>query len=119
LTPVIIGLLLKGEHHGNDGSGNWSARFERGFELFRRGYVRILTMLLKRRGIVPVVAALMLALGGVMFTEVGRDFFRTSTPYRSSSTFALRRRPASRPPSASSRKSRTRSARSSQHATAT
>ena len=75
LTPVIIGLLLKGEHHGNDGSGNWSARFERGFELFRRGYVRILTMLLKRRGIVPVVAALMLALGGVMFTEVGRDFF--------------------------------------------
>src|SRR5690242_7408950 len=45
LTPVIIGLLLKGEHHGNDGSGNWSARFERGFELFRRGYVRILTML--------------------------------------------------------------------------
>jgi len=75
LTPVIIGLLLKGEHHGNDGSGNWFARFERGFELFRRGYVRILTMLLKRRGIVPVVAALMLALGGVMFTEVGRDFF--------------------------------------------
>jgi multidrug efflux pump subunit AcrB len=75
LTPVIIGLLLKGEHHGNDGSGNWSARFERGFELFRRGYVRILSMLLKRRGIVPVVAALMLALGGVMFTEVGRDFF--------------------------------------------
>jgi len=75
LTPVIIGLLLKGEHHGNDGSGNWSARFERGFELFRRGYVRILTMLLKRRGIVPVVTALMLALGGVMFTEVGRDFF--------------------------------------------
>src|SRR5947209_6011185 len=75
LTPVIIGLLLKGEHHGNDGSGNWSARFERGFELFRRGYVRILTMLLKRRGIVPVVAALMLALGGVMLAFVGRDFF--------------------------------------------
>jgi multidrug efflux pump subunit AcrB len=75
LTPIVIGLLLKGEHHGNDGSGNWFARFESGFELFRRGYMRILTMLLKRRGIVPVVAALMLALGGVMFTEVGRDFF--------------------------------------------
>src|SRR4029077_8056444 len=75
LTPIVIGLLLKGEHQGNDGSGNWFARFESGFELFRRGYMRILTMLLKRRGIVPVVAALMLALGGVMFTEVGRDFF--------------------------------------------
>ena len=32
-------------------------------------------MLLKRRLIVPVVAALMLALGGVMLTLVGRDFF--------------------------------------------
>ncbi len=76
LTPVVIGLLLKGEHHGGtDGPGNWSARFERGFELFRRAYVRVLTMLLKRRLIVPVVAALMLALGGVMLGVVGRDFF--------------------------------------------
>src|SRR6201998_1753785 len=49
-TPVIIGLLLKGEHHGGaDDSSNWFARFEHGFELFRRGYVRVLTMLLKRR----------------------------------------------------------------------
>jgi multidrug efflux pump subunit AcrB len=48
LTPVVIGLLLKGEHHGGtDGPGNWFARFERGFELFRRAYVRVLTMLLK------------------------------------------------------------------------
>jgi multidrug efflux pump subunit AcrB len=80
LTPVIIGLLLKGEHHGGaNGSGNWFARFhqgfERGFELFRRGYVRALTLLLKRRIIVPAVAALMLVLGGVMLTFVGRDFF--------------------------------------------
>ena len=80
LTPVIIGLLLKGEHHGDtEGTGNWFARlhqqFERGFELFRRGYVRVLTMLLKRRLIIPVAAALMLALGGVMLMMVGRDFF--------------------------------------------
>jgi multidrug efflux pump subunit AcrB len=80
LTPVIIGLLLKGEHHGGtDGPGNWFARlhqgFERGFERFRRAYVRALTMLLKRRLIVPAVAALMLALGGVMAAVVGRDFF--------------------------------------------
>jgi multidrug efflux pump subunit AcrB len=80
LTPVMIGLLLKGEHHGEtNGSLNLFAglhqRFERGFELFRRGYVRVLTMLLKRRLIIPVVAALILALGGVMATLVGRDFF--------------------------------------------
>jgi multidrug efflux pump subunit AcrB len=78
LTPVIIGLLLKGEHHG-EGSGSWlagyHAGFERGFERFRQGYVRALTVLLKRRTIVPIVAAVMLALGGVMLTVVGRDFF--------------------------------------------
>src|SRR6202795_3450265 len=50
LTPVIIGSLLKGEHHGGtDGSGNWFARFHQGFEhafeRFRRGYVRALTLL--------------------------------------------------------------------------
>jgi multidrug efflux pump subunit AcrB len=80
LTPVIIGLLLKGEHHdATPGSGNWFSRFhqgfERAFERFRRGYVAALTLLLKRRWIVPVAAALMLALGGVMLNFVGRDFF--------------------------------------------
>src|SRR5271155_1754863 len=65
LTPVIIGLLLKGEHHG-DGSEGWFARFhagfDRGFEHFRRGYVRVLAILFKRWFIVPVIAALMLTL---------------------------------------------------------
>jgi multidrug efflux pump subunit AcrB len=80
LTPVIIGLLLKGEHHEATGSsGNWFARlhqaFERGFERFRRGYVRVLTMLLMRRSIIPVLAVVMLVLGGVMLPLVGRDFF--------------------------------------------
>ena len=80
LTPVIIGLLLKGEHHdATPSSGNWFTRFhqgfERAFEQFRQGYVRLLTMLLKRRWIIPVVAALILALGGVMLIFVGRDFY--------------------------------------------
>ncbi len=80
LTPVMIGLLLKGEQHGEtDEAGSPFARlhrrFEHGFELFRRGYVRALTMLLKRRLIVPVIAVLMLTLGGFMATLVGRDFF--------------------------------------------
>ena len=75
LTPVIIGLLLKGERHGDGWFARFHAGFERGFERFRQGYVRVLAMLLKRRLIVPVVAALMLGLGGVMLTVVGRDFF--------------------------------------------
>ena len=78
LTPIVIGLLLKGEHHG-EGSGGPFARFhagfERGFDRFRQGYVRVLAMLLERRFVVPVVAALLLVLGGVMLTVVGRDFF--------------------------------------------
>jgi multidrug efflux pump subunit AcrB len=80
LTPVIIGLLLKGEHHdATSGSGGWFGRlhqaFEHGFELFRHGYVRALKMFLMRRSIIPVVAVLVLALGGVMLTLVGQDFF--------------------------------------------
>ena len=80
LTPVIIGLLLKGEHHGGtEGSGNWFARFHQNSSAasscFAGATCALLTMLLKRRLIVPIVAALMLALGGVMFAMVGRDFF--------------------------------------------
>ena len=68
LTPVIIGLLLKGEHHdGAGGSGNVFALFHQAFEHRFE--------LLKRRVIVPIVVALMLALGGVMLAVVGRDFF--------------------------------------------
>jgi multidrug efflux pump subunit AcrB len=82
LTPITIGLLLKGEkrHHAEDGAptgffSRMSAAFERGFERLRDGYSRLLRTLLERRIIVPVVAVLMLGLGGVMLTLVGRDFF--------------------------------------------
>jgi multidrug efflux pump subunit AcrB len=81
LTPITIGLLLKGERHGpaHAPSRNWFARFhaafERSFEHMREGYAQVLVILLKRRVIVPVAVALVLALGAVMFTLVGRDFF--------------------------------------------
>ncbi len=76
LTPITIGLLLKGEHHESTGRfARLHAAFERGFERMRNGYTEMLTMLLTRRAIVPAVAALVLALGGVLFTLVGRDFF--------------------------------------------
>jgi multidrug efflux pump subunit AcrB len=79
LTPITIGLLLKGEQHGNATPKGWFGRFhaafERAFEHMRVGYVRVLRLLLNRRLIVPVIAVLVLALGGVMFMVVGRDFF--------------------------------------------
>jgi multidrug efflux pump subunit AcrB len=81
LTPITIGLLLKGERRHTDDaapSGLFSrmtAAFDRGFEQLREGYLKLLTTLLHRRAIVPVVAALIIGLGAVMSVFVGRDFF--------------------------------------------
>jgi multidrug efflux pump subunit AcrB len=81
LTPITIGLLLRSERHGaEDGapSGLFSrmtAAFDRCFERLRDGYMETLTVLLRRRIIVPVAAVLILSLGAVMSMLVGRDFF--------------------------------------------
>src|SRR3954470_16230434 len=81
LTPIIIGLLLKGElHDASDGSPtSWFARihrgFERAFERLRDGYSRLLGLLLRHRVAVPIAAILILGLGAVMLSLVGRDFF--------------------------------------------
>jgi multidrug efflux pump subunit AcrB len=81
LTPITIGLLLKGEHHGPaDGSRRGLLRrfqegFDRGFERMRQGYVAVLTYLLHNRAIVPAAVVLILGLGTTMLVFVGRDFF--------------------------------------------
>jgi multidrug efflux pump subunit AcrB len=81
LTPITIGLLLKGErrHAGSETPtgvfGRMSAAFERSFDRLRDGYSKLLTTLLRRRAIVPVVALLIVGLGVAMLTLVGRDFF--------------------------------------------
>ena len=82
LTPITIGLLLRSErrHTDNDGApaglaSRLSAAFDRSFERLRDGYAKFLTILLRRRAIVPLVAVLMLGLGAVMLVLVGRDFF--------------------------------------------
>ena len=79
LTPITIGLLLKNERHGEEAGAGWFARqfakFERGFEAMRAGYAEILHTLLTKRLIVPAIAVAVLALGGVLFLFVGRDFF--------------------------------------------
>jgi multidrug efflux pump subunit AcrB len=82
LTPITIGLLLRSERRHTDSHdaptgffSRVSAAFERGFERLRDGYARLLSLLLRRRVIVPVVAVLILSLGAVMLLSVGRDFF--------------------------------------------
>ncbi|MBO0719070.1 MAG: efflux RND transporter permease subunit, partial [Rhizobiales bacterium] len=81
LTPIIIGLLLKGEHHGPAGEaprglfGRFHAAFERNFEAMRHAYSRSLTGLIKHRFIIPAGMLAMGALGLAVFPLVGRDFF--------------------------------------------
>ena len=80
LTPILIGYLLKGELRGQEHPGrSWFARFNagfnRGFERFRASYADLLAGLVGRRFLVPAAAGLILILGGVLFTFVGRDFF--------------------------------------------
>lgn len=81
LTPITIGLLLKGERSHVQGEvsaglfSRLSEAFERGFERLRAGYSQLLGLLLRRRAIVPIVAVGMLGLGAAMLSLVGRDFF--------------------------------------------
>jgi multidrug efflux pump subunit AcrB len=82
LTPITIGLLLKGERHGGAAEGEQPglfrrlhAAFERGFERMRASYAALLAVLLARRSMVPIAAVLVLALGAGMFLLVGRDFY--------------------------------------------
>src|SRR5271168_2609809 len=80
LTPILIGYLLKGELRGEaDAARGWFGRFNagfnRGFERFRASYADLLAGLVRRRFIVPAAAGLILILGAVLFTFVGRDFF--------------------------------------------
>src|SRR4051794_7411640 len=62
LTPITIGLLLRSERRHTDKGGpvglfsRITAAFDRGFERLRDGYSKFLTILLRRRFIVPIVA---------------------------------------------------------------
>jgi multidrug efflux pump subunit AcrB len=81
LTPIVIGLLLKGERHEaadavhRSCSERFFDRFNRGFERMRREYNALLAYLTRRRAIVPIAGALIIVLGGAMTMLVGRDFF--------------------------------------------
>jgi len=80
LTPIMIGLLLKGEQHGADNASRsvfarFNRAFNRAFEHLREGYARLLTALVGHRFAVPAVIVLVLALGATMLFFVGRDFY--------------------------------------------
>jgi len=81
LTPILIGLLVRTERPGEAGASRWGwfvrfhEAFNVGFERMREQYRELLTVLLTRRLLVPLLVGCMLILGGVLYFSVGRDFF--------------------------------------------
>lgn len=81
LTPIVIGLLLKGEHRGPAASGTagpfarFHAAFERRFEAMRHSYSRLLRDIVGHRTVVPLAMLVVLVLGAILLPLVGRDFF--------------------------------------------
>jgi multidrug efflux pump subunit AcrB len=80
LTPIIIRLLLRGEH-GRREAGQTTpltrahAVFDRGFNRFRDFYGWMLAGIIRRRAATLGVALAVFAGAGVLFTQLGHDFF--------------------------------------------
>ena len=82
LTPIVIGLLLKGENHGADGTRQRLVRspvsmprLSATSRRMRHGYSSSLAELIEHRFVIPIFMLLLLGLGVVTFPFVGRDFF--------------------------------------------
>ena len=81
LTPIVIGLLTRGEHERSHEQGpqGWLARFHAGFnarfDRFRDFYGWLLTGILRRRVLTPLVALGVVGCAAVLSLYVGTDFF--------------------------------------------
>ncbi|MBV8662446.1 MAG: efflux RND transporter permease subunit, partial [Hyphomicrobiales bacterium] len=81
LTPIMIGLLIRKEHEQrhNGAAPNrlerFHASFNRGFDRFRDFYGWLLAGILRRRIVTPAVAIGVVAGAGVLFANIGTDFF--------------------------------------------
>jgi multidrug efflux pump subunit AcrB len=78
LTPIIIRVLLRGTHDDHGGK-NWfarfHARFNERFDRFRDFYAWMLTGILRRHVLTPLVAGSVVAGAVVVAMFVGSDFF--------------------------------------------
>jgi len=80
LTPIIIRLLLRGEHSRREAGKTTAlsrahAVFDRGFNCFRDFYGWMLAGIIRRRAATLGVALAVFAGAGVLFTLLGHDFF--------------------------------------------
>jgi multidrug efflux pump subunit AcrB len=82
LVPILIDVLVHGEHHGREGErepaslfGRVHAGFEHRFEQFRRSYVGLLHVILAHRIVTVLVVATMIVGAGALTFFVGQDYF--------------------------------------------
>jgi multidrug efflux pump subunit AcrB len=81
LTPIMIGLLIRKEHERqhSDAAPGWFARFHAGFnqrfDRFRDFYGWLLSGILRRSIITPLVALCVVAGAVVLSYNIGTDFF--------------------------------------------
>src|ERR1700761_1280420 len=79
LTPIIIRLLLRSEYANHDAPSGWFGhlhdRFNAGFDRFRDFYGWLLTGIMLRRVLTPLVAGSIVAAAVVISLFVGSDFF--------------------------------------------
>jgi multidrug efflux pump subunit AcrB len=79
LTPIMISLLLRGEHHHSGAAPGLMARlhakFNTGFDRFRDFYGWLLAGILSHRRVTPAIALLLVVGAGSLAAFVGRDFF--------------------------------------------
>ncbi len=81
LVPILADVLIAGEKHGEPEGppkgvfGRFHAGFERRFRQFQGGYLTLLAAILRHSWVTLGVAAGTVAVGGVLFLFVGRDYF--------------------------------------------
>jgi multidrug efflux pump subunit AcrB len=79
LTPIMIRLLLAKEQANHGAPKNWFARFHArynaGFDRFRDFYEWLLSGILRRRVLTPLIGCTVVAMVAMLSLDVGRDFF--------------------------------------------
>ena len=79
LTPIVIRLLLRKEQSNHAAPKGWFGRFHdrynAGFDRFRDFYGWLLTGILRRRVLTPLIGCAVVAVAIVLSLNVGADFF--------------------------------------------
>ncbi|QEX17053.1 RND transporter [Hypericibacter terrae] len=79
LTPIVIRLLIRKEHENHGAAPGWlgrfHTRFNAGFDRFRDYYDWLLTGIMRRRVLTPLVACAIVGAAALLSQDIGEDFF--------------------------------------------